>query len=544
MVEIGQSADVAEQPATGRWWLRSKRILDGTGVPAFEGAVGVEGDRIVAVERGGALPVDAEVVDVGDLAVVPGFVDLHTHSDVSLLSDAGCVSAIVQGITTQVVGLCGFSAGPISAETRDRMVDEEPVFGFPGVAWDWDDIAGYLAAVDAARPATDVLTLVGHNTIRRLVMSGQGEPAGRQQREAIAGHIEDAVAQGAMGFSTGLSYTPGLFADEAELIALTATAARLGVTYHTHMRYGELTVRESLAEALRVAKAADVVMNVSHLYPYPSDPPDEAGKLLEMLEEARAEGLEVTFDLTVFNRGGGAFLQSLPTWARVGGLEGTLACVADPRRRAQLIAFLAEEKGPDHWEDALVVKVNRPENAGLVGRSVADIARERGQPPALTALQLIEEDGQYWVAPTIKRQADLDLLITHPLCVPITDGMAAHPERHQYLGIMPKTFGTFPLVLGSYVRDRGVLPLAEAIEMSTRRAARRAGLSDRGVLDAGYKADLVVLSPEDVANRASEADPAAFPAGIVHVVVAGRFALRDGQVTGDRAGRGLRPRAT
>lgn len=524
-------------PASGRVLLKSNRIHDGSGGRPFRGGVLVDAGRIAQVQRGdSADAADVDVVDVGDDVLAPGFVDLHTHSDVSVLSEPSCISAIAQGITTQVVGLCGFSAAPVTEDTRVGMVAEEPVFGFPGVDWNWTGLDGYLDTVEASRPATNIASLVGHNTIRRLVMGGAGRPADAPEIAAMSAHIADAAPHVA-GFSTGLSYAPGLFADEAELTALVGAAARHGLRHHTHMRYGDTSVRKSLEEAIRVAHAAGAALNISHLYPSPKDAADEAERLLELIDAARSSGTDVTFDLTVFPRGGGAWVQSLPAWARVGGAAGTLERIADDEGRALLIEHL--DALHLDWDDALIVKVTHTGNAHLVGCTIAELARERGEPPAATALHLVVEDSQFWVAPHVKRQADLDVLITHPTCVPITDGMAAHPVTHRDLGVMPKTFGSMPLVLGSYVRERKILRLEQAVEKLTRLPAERAGITDRGRLSPGWAADLVVFDADLIANTANDADPTSLPIGVRHVLVNGRWAMRDGALTHDRAGQVL-----
>lgn len=290
--------------------LRNAVLYDGTGGPPFQGDLGIRDDRIVSV--GAPMPEEmaAEAIDLGGLAVSPGFVDLHTHSDVSLLSDAGCVSAIEQGITTQAVGLCGFSAAPLSAESLKGMVDEEPVFGFPDVDWSWTTIGGYRDAVASVRPATNVTTFVGHNTLRRFVIGGANRPPTPAELERMRTLIREAIEQGARGFTTGLSYAPGLFAAVDELAALAGVAAERGLTYHTHMRYGDPDVRGSIEEALDTAERAGVILNISHMYPRANQPVEEADALLAMLDRARARGIEVTFDLTIFNRGGGAWVQS------------------------------------------------------------------------------------------------------------------------------------------------------------------------------------------------------------------------------------------
>ncbi len=519
--------------------IRNAVLYDGTGGPPIAGDLAIEDGRIASI--GTAVPESARaaVIDASGRAVAPGFIDLHTHSDVSVLSEPGCISAIEQGVTTQAVGLCGFSAAPVSGETLGAMIEEEPVFAFPDVEWDWSTIAGWRSAVERARPATNVTTFVGHNTVRRFVVGTANRPPTAAERETMADLVRRAIDDGARGFTTGLSYAPGLFASVDELAALAAVAAERGLPYHTHMRYGDLDVGSSVREALETAERAGVTLNISHMYPRANEPLDAVDRLLDLLVDGRDRGIDVTFDLTVFERGGGAWVQSLPAWARDGGHAATEAAIRDPSSRARLVAHLT---GPDadfwmaDWDDQVICKVSRPENVALAGRSIGEIARERGRDPLDTALDLVLEDGQFWIAPTIKRQAHLDRLIASPLCVPIGDGFANHPTKHVPYGLMPKSFGTFPLVLGSYVRDRGVIPLEEAIRKITAEPARRLGLADRGKLAPGLVADLVVFDPATVGNRATEAQPATPPAGIERVMVNGEWVVVDGRASGARPG--------
>lgn len=517
-------------------------VVDGTGAAPFPATVLVEGGRI-RLDRGRSIvPEGAEVIDASGRAVSPGFIDLHTHSDVSNLSEPHAISAIEQGVTTQVVGLCGFSAGPVTDATIATMVDEEPVFGFPGVNWAWRSIGEYLAEVDRVGVATNTVTLVGHNTLRRLLMGGEQRAPSSDELARMQSLIAEAFDQGARGFSTGLSYAPGTFASTDELVALTKVAARAGKPYHTHMRYDDRGVRASVAEAIETAERSGVELNISHLYPRPSDPADEADRYITMIEEARARGVRVTWDTTVFPRGGGAWVQSLPLWALDGGMSAMQERLRDPEVRKRIRAHFEDPNfdWADNWDDQLIVKVNRPESRALIGRMVGDIAREREIDPLDAALDLVIEEGQFWVAPVIKRQPDLDHLLSHPLGVPVTDGMAAHPEMHRDLGIMPKTFGSFPQILGRYVRDAGVMTLEHAVRQMTAVPASRVAIADRGVLADGFAADLVIFDPATIANRATESgDPAARPAGIDRVMVNGQWVVRDGASTGARPGRAL-----
>ena len=521
--------------------IRGGLIYDGSGGAPREGTVTVRGDRIVAVGRHESIE-GADEIDATGLAVAPGIIDMHTHSDVSVLSDPDCVSAIGQGVTTQIVGHCGFSAAPTNAATRRSLVAEEPVFGFPRPGgddepWGWDDVGGYLEAVRAVAPRTNIATLVGHNTVRRSLFGPDNVTLTDSDVGRMRAAVEEGLEAGAIGVSTGLSYAPGVFASASELAALASAARAAGRRYHTHMRYSPLTTRESLVEAIETARASGAAVNVSHLYPGHHDEPGEVHRLLELVDAARADGLDVTFDLTLFRRGGGAWLQELPGWAREGGLEATVERIRDPNTRPLLLEAVWARK--NSWDDHLIVKVNRPESVSLVGRTVGEVARERGEDPAETALSLVEEDGQFWVAPTIKRQDDLDLLVSHPCCVPVTDGMAAHPVLHAPLGLMPKTFGTFPLLYGDYVRRRGVLALSEAVAKVTSQPAERMGLVDRGSLREGSFADLMVFDPATVDNRATDDEPGRRPAGIHHVMVNGEWMVRNGDLTAGRAGRVL-----
>ena len=524
--------------------IRNGTIYDGTGAPPYEGSVLIRGDRVVEVTRG-VPPEGTRSFDASGLAVAPGIIDMHTHSDVSVLSDIDCVSAVGQGITTQVVGQCGFSAAPTDDRTRRSLKDEEPVFGFPGGPgyssgeWGWNTIHEYLAVIRAASPRTNVATLVGHNTIRRLAVGSDDRAVNPADVGRMVELVQGSIEGGAFGVSTGLSYAPGLFATIDELVALAGVAGRLGHRYHTHMRYGELSVRESLAEAIETGRRSGAPVNVSHLYPTRYDEPGEAEQLLEMIDQANADGIDVTFDLTLFPRGGGAWLQTLPSWAREGGLNATVARMRDPAVKGRLLEHVRRRYVDRDWDDVLIVKVNQVENSSLVGRSIGAVARERGVEPAEAALSLVEEDGQFWVAPTIKRQSDLDVLLRHPLCVPVTDGMSAHPVRHSHLGLMPKTFGTFPYLFGTYVRERRVLSLADAVARVTSLPAKRLGLRDRGQLAEGQRSDLLVFDPEAVGNRATDERPGRAPSGIIGVMVNGEWAFLDGKLTDTRSGQAI-----
>jgi N-acyl-D-amino-acid deacylase len=519
--------------------VRNVAILDGTGRSAVLGHIGIRDGRLAAVGESIASDATAvEVVDAAGLTAAPGFIDIHNHGDLGVVSDPGCVSALGQGITTQLLGLCGYSAAPLSDSTAGSVRVEEPL-GFPGIDITWRGIGGYREALAAAGPGTNVATLVGHNTVRRLVVGAAARPATGDEVRRMADLVSTAMEEGAVGFSSGLTYAPGMYGDRAELTALAGAAARHGGAYHTHMRYGDLGVLGSIDDAIATAEAAGARVNISHLYPSPQDPSDQPERIGERIGAARARGIDVTFDMTLFRRGCGPWNQNLPQWALDGGTAALADGLRDPATRAKIRAFVAGAErtaSPTKWDDDYVVHVTQPVAERYVGRSLSEIAREAGVEPLDAALDLLIEDPQFWEGATYKRQPDLDGMLRNPLCVPITDGLCSHPLRHRAVGLMQTTFGAFGLLLGDYVRERGVLSLEEAVHRLTGLAAERLGLRDRGLLVTGMAADLVLFDPATIANLATLHEPWLPPAGINRVMVNGRWAWRDGVPTGVRAG--------
>jgi N-acyl-D-amino-acid deacylase len=532
--------------------VRGGRIVDGSGGPWFRGDVGIVGDRIAAM---GALapaagdsdgaesePLARLVVDAAGLVIAPGLVDFHSHSDVALLADPRAESAVRQGITTQLVGNCGFSAAPVAACARVAYRRDGLMYSHAGYEWDWSTIAEYRHRLTEARPAINVLTLVGHNTLRAAVVGQVDRPASGQDLAAMRRLLEQALADGAVGLSSGLTYTPGTFADSAELHYLVAALGGTGLGYHTHLRnYGD-DLPSAIDEALAVTADPSVPLFLSHLYPAGRDHWGTSGAVLAQLERARARGTDVCFDVTPWLRGGGPLSQYVPARARAGG---TAALIARLQQHDNLFTLAHEmEDGVaglrPQWDDELVVRVGSAAHGEWVGQTIADLAEMRGAPAAETALALLaEDDGQVWVAPTSKSDEDVEQLLAHPLGIPVTDGITVAVDGPLGRPEMQKSFGTFPRVLGHYVRERGIVRLEEAVRKMTAEPARRLGLWDRGILRPGLHADLIVFDPELIADTGDERTGGRYPLGVEHVVVNGKLALTRGARTAVRAGRVL-----
>ena len=404
----------------------------------------------------------------------------------------------------------------------------------------WTDMAGYREALSRAQPAVNVAILVGHGALRRWAMGLAAHPPSADEMTTMKTALAQALDQGARGLSSGLTYAPGRFSDAQELVELGKVVRRYDGVYHTHMRDYTRFLLDAIKEGIRVGEEAGIPVNLSHMYP--AAPPfwgDTARQATALVDDARRRGVEVTFDITPWTRGGGPYMQALPDWAQDGGVPSLMARLKDPVTRRE-IARQLQQGAPDwqgwsapDWEDQVIAQTGRRENDCWAGRTIADLAEERGLSPAETALiLLLEDDGQYWTAPTIKSQEDINHILCHPLGVPITDGMALAPYGPLHRPTMPRSYGTFPRILGRYVRDWGVLSLESAVQKMTSVPAQRIGLDDRGLLRPGLRADVTVFNPQTVIDRETYENPHSFPDGIEQVIVNGRLVV-DGETQAD-----------
>jgi N-acyl-D-amino-acid deacylase len=479
--------------------IRNALVVDGTGGDRFEADVAVEGDWITTVGDVGSAG-GAEEIDANGHVLAPGFIDVHTHDDGALLRYPGMEFKLAQGCTSLVIGNCGFSGSPA------QPGEGEPS-GLIGVDPTWSDLAGFRAAVAGVRPAVNAMALVGHNTIRSMVM-GEGERRAPTDDEldAMRRHVRTAMEQGACGFSTGLIYRPGRWSDTDEVIELAKESAAAGGIYATHMRNEGDRLLEAVDEAIHIGRTAELPVQISHHKSAGRRNWGRIGTSLAKVDEANATGADITLDVYPYTAGSGPM-------AHYFDLDAIDAELAENIRFATCPAFREYE-----------------------GRMATDIAVELGIPVTQVIHDvLIAPDGDRTLCiQFIIDERDIEENLRHPQMMVGSDGIPdLNGQPH------PRLFGTFPRVLGSYVRDRRILTLEEAVRRMTSLSSDRFGFVDRGRLAPGKFADLVLFDPASVIDTATYDDPQQEPDGIDLVVVNGKVALRNGSHTGSGAGRML-----
>jgi N-acyl-D-amino-acid deacylase len=526
------------RPPGSPFTLSGGTIIDGTGAARYPGNVVIEGDRIA--EIGPAVQPRGAIINCMGLAVAPGFIDMHSHSDLVCMSDPQLAPKLRQGITTEVLGQDGLSEAPIPP-------DEVPMWrrhlsglnGDPAVPWDWRSFGEYLDRCGGA--AINMVSLVGHGPLRLHALGMENRSATTAELDVMCTVLDQALSEGAIGFSTGLIYSPCVYGDTEELIALGRVIARHGSFMVYHMRYEGQRVLDGMAEVFRIARESGASCHISHFKAHGRQAWGQAPAMVEAVERARAEGLDITADQYPYLAGSTMLGALLPPWCHAEGTAGVKRCLQDPALCETIEREIVD--GRTDWESIIVAVgwdnvaisgVANPQNQDLIGQSLPQIAERWSVSPYEAMVRLLlEEDLDVSMIVHALVEDDVQTLMTQPWVMTCTDGLMGG-EPH------PRTYGTFPRKLGHYVRELGIESLEEAIRKMTSLSARRLGLTDRGVLHGGAYADLVVFDPATIIARATYEQPRAFPEGINHVVVNGVPAVWNGFETGRLAGRALR----
>ena len=533
--------------------LRHGTLADGSGAPLRRADVGVTGDRITAIgDLSAVADTDAAiVVDADGLVIAPGFVDPHGHSDGNLFVDGALASHLHQGYTTQLSGNCGFTLAPLNAASLPGMRPDLDALGLdPG----WRSFPDYMDAVDGVALGPNVAFLVGHGTIRGAVLGPDDRAPDDAELAAMVAHVDEAMDAGAIGVSSGLIYAPGIHGTQEEVAALVAAAYRRGGLYATHMRNESDGVLGAIDEAIATARLAGERsgrpgrLQISHLKAGARSVWGQGAALVERIERARLDGLDVASDQYPYTAASTTLATLLPPEILALDPEDAATALRDPAVRARVRDL--HVSGISGWEnvaqdpgwDGIVIarSTSRPE---WNGRSLTAIADALHADPFDLALDVLTDD-QLGVEIVLHcmDEGDLEAIMRVPWIAVCTDAGGRRPG-HAILdeGVPhPRAYGTTARVLGRYVRERGILPLETAVAKLSGVPAALVGLTDRGQVREGWAADLVVFDPAAVIDEATYERPARFATGIPHVVVNGRFAVRDGIETGERPGRLLR----
>jgi N-acyl-D-amino-acid deacylase len=539
--------------------LSHGKIIDGCGNPWFWGDVAIVSGRVAAIAPAGTLQ-GREIIDAAGRFVTPGFVDIHTHSDLSILINRRAESAVRQGATTHVIGNCGMSPVPLAEEHLDDLCRTwGPIADQPEVTWEWRTFDQYLQALAQEGVAINIASLAGHGALRIASM-------GLEEREPSAGELArmhdllaEAMEAGAFGLSTGLVYPPGCFARTDEIVALARVVARYGGLYASHIRGERETILEAVAEAIHVGREAGVPVQISHNAPKYGAPHDASANL-RLVEEARARGQDVTVDNDVHTDLGPSLTGGLPQTIQDRPAAELAALLRDPDSRRQVREEIVLDRRPafgpagllKHGQWQRITILHAPHNPDVVGKTVQAIAHERGQDPFDVYLNLIVDNGHEAVAIfDYIDEANIRLLLRHPAVMICSDSEALAP--YGFLNdpppYAPCSYGEFPGVLERYVYQEPVLSVEEAIRKMTSFPAQRLGLLDRGVLRPGAWADIVVFDLARVRDRATNLYPHTYPfgnyphrypEGIDYVFVNGVLVVDGERHTGSLPGKVLR----
>ncbi|MEN3008418.1 D-aminoacylase [Pseudothermotoga sp.] len=515
-------------------------VVDGTGSPWFHADIAVKNGKIV--EIGNLRRKKARlVIDAKGMFVCPGFIDIHSHSDFSPFVNPFCESKVKQGVTTELVGNCGYSLAPLLGEALEEVKKyHKEMYGMEA---GWQSVEEYLAALENTRPAINYAMLVGHGTIRKSVMGYENRKPTLAEMKHMKKLVDDSMKQGAFGLSTGLIYPPGSYASTEEIFELCKVVAKHNGFYATHMRNESSKLIESVEEAIEIGKKSAVAVQISHHKACGQKYFGKVKETLKLIEETRSKGYDITCDVYPYIATATDLDAILPDWVHEGGIEKMIERLKNGNTRKKIEQQIDPvQRDMGGYEKIYITYVSSEKNRVFQGKSLAEIARFLNKTPLEVAFDLIvEERAKVGMMRFAMDEEDVKLVIKSPYSMIGSDGSAlstsgilskGHPH--------PRNFGTFPRVLAHYVRESKLLSVEEAVRKMTSFPASRIGLLDRGVLRPGMVADLVVFDLERVQDLADFEDPKRYPKGIVHVLVNGIPVVRDEQLTGERPGKVLR----
>ena len=512
--------------------IKNGRVFDGAGNPWFRADLGIAGDRIAAVGQLG----DAEakrILDVSGQFVAPGFVDAHGHSELVAVTDPQLAPKVMQGVTSEVCGNCGLSVAPVSDATREGVKQRiGSTLGGPGMVWDWSSVGEFLDRLDRGL-GTNLAYLAPHAALRIQVMGYEPRAATGEEIARMQKLLRRALEEGAVGLSTGLNFSPACYSTEEEIAALCDILREYGAVHASHMRDYLDDVDSGIAEIVSIGRKTGAASHIAHFAAVGKNK-GRSDRMLARIDAARADQVDLTVDAYPYIAGSTNLHEMLPAWVHEGGMAEMAVRVADPevRRRLEQEVGHPELVG---WEDILIVFIENPEMKQYEMKRVSEIAEDRGTSSVEAVCDLLVEDNlRPRIVTFIGNESDVQNIMRHPAHMFSTDALIYGDHVH------PRSYGTYPRILGRYVREMGNLSWEEAIRKMTSFPARRFGLRGRGQISEGFYADLVVFAPERILDTATFEHSNRFPEGIAAVIVNGAPVVENGSLTGERSGRVLR----
>ena len=537
--------------------IKNGTIIDGTGNPSYHADIGIKNGRITKIGGLSKIISDKEI-NADDFIVVPGFIDPHSHSDFAIPFDPHLESTIRQGITTAVIGNCGDSLAPINKEKLELFEKMANIFSPPGETMKitWETFDEYLSVIEKEGCSTNIVPIVGFGTVR--IAGGPGfenRPPSPEELERMKLLVDEAMQSGAFGMSTGLIYTPQIYAKTEEIIELAKVVAKYGGFYFSHIRGEGVTVVQAVKELIEIVeKSGCIGGQVAHHKVSGRLNWGKSKETLHLMEEANRRGLNITCDQYPYNRGMTSLITVLPPWVHIGGIEKILERLQDPEAKKRIKHDITE--GIEGWENWIkdlgsdriyISSVKTQAWKNIEGKNLAEITKFKRKKDVFTTLfdLLLEEKGEVSILVEGMNEEDIRRIMTNKYTMIGTDGWGVAPTGILGFGKPhPRFYGTYPRILGKYVREEGLLKLEDAIRKMTSFPAQKLGLHDRGIIRENMIADIVIFDHKRVIDRATYENPHQFPAGIKHVINNGEIIVENEQQTKILPGRILRHKPT
>lgn len=525
--------------------IKGAWVIDGTGAPKFKADIGILGERIDKIGEISESQGDI-VIDAKGLVVCPGFIDIHSHSDLSILSNAKAESKIMQGITTEVIGNCGFSPAPVKEPAKEELKRELEKYGLDLT---WKTMGEYFRRIEENGISVNVAPLVGFGTIRACVMNYENRRPTKDELDEMKALTEQAMLDGAFGLSTGLIYAPNCYADTDEIVEVCKVVSQYGGIYASHIRGEGRTLVEAVREAVEIGKRANISVEISHHKAAGVVNWGKVRETIKMIEKVRREGLNINFDVYPYTASHTSLEALMPPWVLEGGREKLEERLRDPKLREKIkyeiensINIVDNPIVDSGWDRIVPVYLDSDKNSE--GESLEKIARDVGRDPYDVFFELILRNKNAQVILHEMSEEDVITVMKHPLSMICTDSEALSTSDISRIGLThPRGFGAFPRVLGVYVREKGILALEEAIKKMTSMAAKKLGILGRGEITEGAYADIVIFNPQRIKDTATYENPYSYPVGIEYVIVNGEITVKEGKHRGTLEGKVIRKNA-